>query len=516
MAQKLTYDISQQTKIEPGISLTRNPEPSEDMAWQYITSYFEDTRDVAFGIVSRPVFEARLRTHFENHPGTLLDSDSSWYALRNAIYAAGCRTAMARENPGPFCVGQGYGWQYFQNALSVHTELLFCRTNFMAVQALAVMAFFVESIGSPALDYMLSLSAMKIAESKGLHRHPAATWNLDDAALQTRSYIWWSVYGLERFNSFRWGRPLDNSITCNLPSRVVDGSTVNLDLLVSAVKHARIIGDITNQITDLKTSSPTLGEVVRAVDQLEQRLRHWHDSLPPGLRTDADYSALPENLDVAYVLYHQYAFWGSLTTMHSILVHPWNAPRMQTKPIELLDFRKHSRNSMSKVVDAARAIIRSLRHIRIDICSPKWLVFTYPLTAFMNLFIYVLQYPTLNTVNADLDALDHVCGHFNYLEYLCPQLSFTFPREVTNLARLVVNKANANAKSGRKKVHEVALPSTLTSSASGLSDFEANAPFSTSAMDSLEFGDENWDTFFSWPGSDEVAVMDSHPYGSAA
>lgn len=139
MAQKLTYDISQQTKIEPGISLTRNPEPSEDMAWQYITSYFEDTRDVAFGIVSRPVFEARLRTHFENHPGTLLDSDSSWYALRNAIYAAGCRTAMARENPGPFCVGQGYGWQYFQNALSVHTELLFCRTNFMAVQALAVM-----------------------------------------------------------------------------------------------------------------------------------------------------------------------------------------------------------------------------------------------------------------------------------------------------------------------------------------------------------------------------------------
>lgn len=290
-----------------------------------------------------------------------------------------------------------------------------------------------------------------------------------------------------------------------MPSRVVDGSTVNLDLLVSAVKHARIIGDITNQITDLKTSSPTLGEVVRAVDQLEQRLRHWHDSLPPGLRTDADYSALPENLDVAYVLYHQYAFWGSLTTMHSILVHPWNAPRMQTKPIELLDFRKHSRNSMSKVVDAARAIIRSLRHIRIDICSPKWydfiavsppghrdyqfgsiiltavcsrLVFTYPLTAFMNLFIYVLQYPTLNTVNADLDALDHVCGHFNYLEYLCPQLSFTFPREVTNLARLVVNKANANAKSGRKKVHEVALPSTLTSSASGLSDFEANAPFS--------------------------------------
>lgn len=140
MARKVTYDISRQLKIEPGISLRRESEPEEALAWQYVKAYFEETRDVAFGILSRPVFESRLRTHFENSP-TTPELDASWYALRNVVYATGCRKAMARELPGPFLVGQGYGWQYFQNAPSVHTDLLYSRSSFMAVQALAIMVW---------------------------------------------------------------------------------------------------------------------------------------------------------------------------------------------------------------------------------------------------------------------------------------------------------------------------------------------------------------------------------------
>lgn len=147
---------------------------------------------------------------------------------------------------------------------------------------------------------------------------------------------------------------------------------VNLDLLIPAVKHAQILGDIMNQLGALKASTPTLNEVVRTISNLEQKLRYWHDSLPPNLRTGTDYSDFPESMDFVHVLYHHYAFWGSLVTIHSILVHPWNAPEIKTKPIELLDFRKHSRDSMTKVVEASRAMVRSLRHVPIDICSPKW------------------------------------------------------------------------------------------------------------------------------------------------
>ncbi|OCT45439.1 putative fungal specific transcription protein [Cladophialophora carrionii] len=506
MARKLTGDISRHLKINPGFSRRREPEPPEFLAWQYVNAYFDESRDVAFGILSRPGFECRLRTHFENSPTTPLEEDASWYALRNVVYAAGCRQIMARERSGPLLLGQGYGWQYFQNALSVHTDLLYARSSLMAIQALAIMAFFVESIGTPALDYMLSLNAMKLAESKGLHRQAAATWNLGESALQTRSYIWWSVYGLERFNAFRWGRPLsieDRAITCELPSKVVDGSMVNLGLLVPAVKHAQILADITEQFTALKASTPTLNEVIRTVDHLEKMLRDWHDSLPPNLRTGTNYSETPEDMDLVHVLYYHYVFWGTLITIHSILVHPWNVPKIQTKPIELLNFRRHSQNSTRKVVDASRAMIRTLSHVSIDICSPKWLVFTYPLTAFMNLFIYILRYPRLPTVESDLDAMYRVCGHFNYMEYTLPEIAFVFPREATNLARFAVTKAseNANRNSGGGKSSQAEWQTTRAMSTSELElpDFEVPPLYHKSATDTLELGIENWDTFLSWP-----------------
>lgn len=248
----------------------------------------------------------------------------------------------------------------------------------------------------------------------------------------------------------------------------MEGSMAKLNLIIPAVEHARLLGDILHQFTALKATTPSLTEVVRTVKTLELKLRDWHDSLPPELRTDVESSGRSGDLDLVHVLYHHYAFWGSLITIHSILVHPWNAPGVQTEPIELLDFRNHSRNSMKKVVDASRAIIRSLRHVHIDVCSPKWSenplspqnlllpayfwrayslanlsrsVFTYPLTAFMNLFIYILQDPTMATVQSGLDALYQVCGLFSYLEYNIPEMSFTFPREATNLARSVVTKA---------------------------------------------------------------------------
>ncbi|EXJ56176.1 hypothetical protein A1O7_09107 [Cladophialophora yegresii CBS 114405] len=488
MARKLNDDISRHLKIDPGLSRRREPEPPECLAWQYVNAYFEESRDVAFGILSRPSFESRLRAHFENDLMTSPEADASW------------------QQSGPFLAGQAYGWQYFQNALSVHTDLLYTRSSFMAIQALAIMAFFVESIGTPALDYMLSLNAMKLAESKGLHCQPAATWNLGESALQTRRYIWWSVYGLERFNAFRWGRPLsieDKAITCELPSKVVDGSMVNLDLLVPAVRHTRILGDITEQFTALKASTPTLTEVRRTVDHLEHRLRGWHDSLPSKLRTGADYSDSPKDMDIVHVLYHHFAFWGTLITIHSILVHPWNVPKIQTKPIELLDFRRHSQNSTRKVVEASRAMIRALSHVSIDICSPKWLVFTYPLTAFMNLFIYILRYPRLPTVESDLDAMYRVCGHFNYMEYTMPEMSFAFPREATNLARFAVTKAkaNGNANTGSRKSSDANCLTTTSISTPELElpDVEVPDLYNESGTDAFELGVEDWDTFVSWP-----------------
>lgn len=86
----------------------------------------------------RPTFEAHLRSHFE-HRASAEEDDPSWYALRNTIYASGCRLFLAKDHSTSFLDAQVQAWQYFENALSVITELEFSPTGLSAVQALTVM-----------------------------------------------------------------------------------------------------------------------------------------------------------------------------------------------------------------------------------------------------------------------------------------------------------------------------------------------------------------------------------------
>lgn len=75
-----------------------------------------------------------------------------------------------------------------------------------------------EGVGSPSIDYMLCLDAMKLAQSKGLHRRPASAWNLAPSVVTSRSCLWWVIYGFERQNACRAGRPLVSlatTLSCN-------------------------------------------------------------------------------------------------------------------------------------------------------------------------------------------------------------------------------------------------------------------------------------------------------------
>lgn len=101
-------------------------------------AYFEECHYAAFGVVNRPLFEARLRSQFAQDVD--FEDDVSWFALRNTVYASGCRIILSRHASMGFSEAQAQAWQYFENALSVHAELLYTPTGLPAVQALALMA----------------------------------------------------------------------------------------------------------------------------------------------------------------------------------------------------------------------------------------------------------------------------------------------------------------------------------------------------------------------------------------
>lgn len=139
-------------KLDHRLSLDREPEPEPETAWVYVTgesellrcvryihallAYFEASLDTVFGVVKRHKFESRLRAF---HSGPSKD-DQAWYALRNTVYAYGCKITLAGQlHAGAFSQAQDRAWKYFENALSVHTELIYMHSDIDAIEALMAM-----------------------------------------------------------------------------------------------------------------------------------------------------------------------------------------------------------------------------------------------------------------------------------------------------------------------------------------------------------------------------------------
>jgi hypothetical protein len=136
IARLNTY-LARLLKVDGALSVSRAPEPSSDLAWDYTNAYFEAALENAFGITDRAWFESRLRAHFN---GTKPD-DRCWYALRNAIWAAGSRIFIFRRSG--FREALHTSWGLFENALSALPDVLFFHASIIGLQALIVMVIFI-------------------------------------------------------------------------------------------------------------------------------------------------------------------------------------------------------------------------------------------------------------------------------------------------------------------------------------------------------------------------------------
>lgn len=67
--------------------------------------------------------------------------------------------------------------------------------------------FFTEGLGSPALQYMLCSNAARLAQSKGLHRQPAPSWQIDEDQINNQNWLFWAVYYSEKSLALRTSRP---------------------------------------------------------------------------------------------------------------------------------------------------------------------------------------------------------------------------------------------------------------------------------------------------------------------
>jgi hypothetical protein len=90
-------------------------------------------------VLSRSEVDRFLEKFYASHP-TL---NCCWYALYNAVLTSGCRAlkmAADGESPASFQESQAESLEYFKNALSVHAEMLYQKTDLTAVQVSGLLA----------------------------------------------------------------------------------------------------------------------------------------------------------------------------------------------------------------------------------------------------------------------------------------------------------------------------------------------------------------------------------------
>ncbi|KAH0829252.1 putative fungal specific transcription protein [Fonsecaea pedrosoi] len=448
-AASLTSTVYRDLKMQTSMQRGRVPEPDLACARDYAAAYFDHAFESAFDIVDRASFEARLTAQIL---GSASGDDPAWYALRNVVYAFGCRASTYRETvPESWAEAQRKSWQYFENALSVHTELVYFRSNLSAVQALLAMSLFVEGMGNPKLEYMLISTTVRLAQSKGLHLQPPATTKLSAAEIALRSRLFWTMYFYEKHIAYRACRPSminDDHIDCQFPEPVDGQASIKTEFFHHVIRHAQISSSIIDQLTAAKARRRKPSKTIETVNEIHQRLKSWYDTVPATLRFRRSQPVLASpDLQMSHITYLHLAYHGSLAAIHSVFAYPWELTRLEAGSD--VDLNPQIDASTQILAEAARNIILTTKYLHLSAAAPAWELFLYPIVGMINLFVYILKYPTRSSVPSDLGLLQMAAGYFGYLDYATTSTKrFPFTKDIVKLAQNATERAQGSHRGG--------------------------------------------------------------------
>ena len=183
-----------------------------------------------------------------------------------------------------------------------------------------------------------------------------------------------------------------------------------------------------------------------------------------------------------HVIYLRYAYYGSLTAMNTIFAYPWISVIIGI--VESPAFRNQVALSTDVVAQAARNIILTARYIDINVNSPQWLAFYYPMVGLINLFTFVLKFPSLPSARSDVALMDVIVGHFGHMEVITfSEISFPFVREVASLAYNMVKKTEDRTAASNTEAPTLGETNALMSSTDFHMQNEVSFPISRLDVD---------------------------------
>ncbi|OQU98882.1 Fungal specific transcription factor domain-containing protein isoform 2 [Cladophialophora immunda] len=370
IAEEMKASWAQQSKLEHTQPMSQSAEPEPSLAWLYCSAYFERSVDNLWESVYRPDFERHLRAHLS---GKVQYDDPAWYALRNAVYAGGCRiyrSQFPEANPSDV---QRESWSYFSNSLSVHSKLLLTKPTLRSVRALLTMALFAEGLASPALSSGLASNAALLAQSLGLHRKRVDTGADEHSEALQPTWLFWAVYCTEKHIAQRCGQPSlinDDDITCDIPTTVHPGSTIELETLTYIIQTCRLYHEISKQMLTTRALQEPPEKMLSLVGQFDNHLRAWKESMPLQLRpTDfLKQFEMPGNRKLLGLMTAHCSFYDLVMAAHSTFLYPWVIQSFsENVDAELAQrIKEQIRVSSQLVANASRSLIVVVRSLDMD------------------------------------------------------------------------------------------------------------------------------------------------------
>ncbi|KAH0846011.1 putative fungal specific transcription factor [Fonsecaea pedrosoi] len=525
-ARTFTTYITRRLKIEKNLSKERKPEPDQEIAWRYTRAFFDEALESSLGIVHRPWFEAQLRAYFD---GAVTDTDPTWYALRNAVYASGCRIELSKTST--FQEANQSAWGYFENALSVQTEMLYFRTSIVGVQALTLMAYFTQNIACPCLEYVLCGIAVRLGIAKGLHRQAVASWNLTEYENSLRSCLFWAIYCLEKQIVCQSGRHSvgltlskgcqsgtvmltlselidDDDVSCQVPTSAPPDSSVNIEYCNTLIRLARLSSVVSKRLSTVQAFQQGGAALVRSVTELDEQLNMLKRTIDPVIcrPSSPSPSHLPPGMTMQQVMYLRGALQSITLDIHTALTYPWSRSICGMTPDAAL--RDQLETSTQIVAETCRQAILATEHIRFDASTPVPLSFFGPMYALINLFIYILQNPNRYGIQSDLALMEVGAGYFARVKFAtASEISISFAREIATLAREATERAHrlhpSSTVSGGYDQDLTYLPQKLSENEAVPGQYLAieDQPLNDQTMDDMgtlfDLELENWSTFLS-------------------
>ena len=214
--------------------------------------------------------------------------DGSWPILQNMILAIGAHSSE-------FC-RQNADLHFYRRASKYLSWDILRRGSVSLVQALALMANYLQKRDRPNSGFTLLGVAMNMAQGIGLHREFAGP-SISAHSMEIRRRVWWVLFIFDSGARLTFGRPTltIGGINIGMPRNLDDTDlAVDLEKLPPSNELATVTSSLISQVKLAKISNIANEKLLQvttpdipALMEFGNKLQLWRDNLPVYMKETA-------------------------------------------------------------------------------------------------------------------------------------------------------------------------------------------------------------------------------------